>query len=219
MTQLTLIIGNKNYSSWSLRPWILLQHLQLPFEERVIPLDRDDTAAAIAQYSRAGRVPVLLHDELVLWESIAIGEYVCELAGGGWPRERTARARARVVSAEMHSGFTELRSQWPMNARATQRRTPPSAALLRDVARIDAIWSECRARAPSDGPWLFGAYSLADAMYAPVALRCRTYGATLSVLATAYLETVLKDPILGQWLAAAELEPWVIPKSEVGLSA
>jgi glutathione S-transferase len=217
MTQLTLLIGNKNYSSWSLRPWMLLQHLKLPFVEILIPLDQPGTAAAIAQHSPAGRVPILKHGEVLLWESIAIGEYLCELALAGWPSERAARARARAVSAEMHAGFTALRTQWPMNARATGRRTSGDAALSRDIERIDAIWSDCRARAHSEGPWLFGAYSFADAMYAPVALRFRTYGATLSAAASAYLDTVLQDPILGQWRAAAELEPWVIAYSEVGV--
>ena len=216
MTQLTLFIGNRNYSSWSLRPWMLLRHLQLPFEEQQILLDRPETRAAIARLGGAGRVPILTHGELVIWESIAIGEYLCELAGRGLPHERVARARARAVSAEMHAGFDALRSQWPMNARATGRRTAPSAALASDVARIDALWTQCRQHAPSDGPWLFGAYCLADAMYAPVVLRFRTYGATLSAAATAYCETVLQDPILQEWLAAAEREPWVLPGGEVG---
>jgi glutathione S-transferase len=217
MPEFTLVIGNKNYSSWSLRPWMLLHHLGLPFEELQIVLSQPDTQAQIARHSPAGRVPVLKHDGLTLWESIAIGEYLCELTGHGWPRERAARALARTVSAEMHAGFSALRSQWPMNARATGRRTPMTADLRADISRIDALWGDCRRRFGAHGPWLFGDYSLADAMYAPVALRFRSYGATLSAPAQAYLDTVLQDSMLQQWLADAALEPWTISYSEVGL--
>jgi glutathione S-transferase len=219
MSEFTLIIGNKNYSSWSLRPWILLRHLQLPFEEELIPLYQPGTGARIAQHSPGGRVPVLKHGDVTIWESIAIGEYLCELTGDGWPLDPAARAHARVVSAEMHAGFSSLRAQWPMNARATGRRTPMTAELRADIERIDALWSDCRARFGAHGAWLFGEYSLADAMYAPVALRFRSYGATLSPPAQAYLETVLQDSPLQQWLAAAALEPWTIAYSEVGLPA
>ena len=163
MPGLTLIIGNKNYSSWSLRPWILLRHLGLEFTEQQIPLDLADSAARIRAVNPAGRVPVLRHGELVIWESIAIGEYLCELAGEGLPTERAARARARSVSAEMHAGFHLLRMQWPMNARTLGRRTAMSAALQDDVTRIDNIWCECRERHGASGPWMFGDNSLADA--------------------------------------------------------
>jgi glutathione S-transferase len=217
MAEFTLVIGNKNYSSWSLRPWLLLRHLGLAFDELQIVLSQPDTQAQIARHSPAGRVPVLLHGELTLWESIAIGEYLCDLTGNGWPRERGARALARVVSAEMHAGFGALRNQWPMNARATGRRTPMTAELAADIARIDALWSDCRRRYGAHGPWLFGDYSLADAMYAPVALRFRSYGATLSASAQAYMDTTLGDAPLQQWLADATLEPWSISYSEVGL--
>jgi len=217
MSDFTLVIGNKNYSSWSLRPWMLLRHLGLPFDELQIPLYRADSRARIAPHSPAGRVPVLKHRALTVWESIAIGEYLCELTGNGWPHERAARAQARVVSAEMHAGFGALRDQWPMNARATGRRTPMTAELRADIERIDALWSDCRRRFGANGPWLFGDYSLADAMYAPVALRFRSYGAALSAPAMAYLDTVLQDSPLQQWLAAAALETWSIADSEVGL--
>jgi glutathione S-transferase len=217
MSDFTLVIGNKNYSSWSLRPWMLLRHLQLAFEEELIALSRADTGLRIAQHSPTGRVPVLKHGALTVWESIAIGEYLCELTGNGWPGDRGARSQARAVSAEMHAGFGALRAQWPMNARATGRRTPMTAELRADIERIDALWSTCREHFGAHGPWLFGEYSLADAMYAPVALRFRSYGATLSASAQAYLGTVLQDPPLQQWLAAAALEPWSITDSEVGV--
>jgi glutathione S-transferase len=219
MSEFTLVIGNKNYSSWSLRPWMLLRHLQLAFEEEVIPLSRPDSAQRISQHSPAGRVPVLKHGAVTLWESLAIGEYLCELTGQGWPAERGARAHARAVSAEMHAGFGALRAQWPLNARASGRRTPMTVELRADIERIDAIWSDCRRRFGASGPWLFGEYSLADAMYAPVALRFRSYGATLSPAAAAYRDTVLQDPPLQQWLAAAALEPWSIESAEIGLPA
>lgn len=219
MSEFTLVIGNKNYSSWSLRPWMLLKHLQLPFDEQLIALSRPDTHARILRHGPAGRVPVLKHGALTVWESIAIGEYLCELTGAGWPGERGARAHARAVSAEMHAGFGALRAHWPMNARATGRRTPVNPELRADIERIDALWSSSRERFGGHGPWLFGEYSLADAMYAPVALRFRSYGATLSPPAQAYLDTVLQDAPLQQWLAAAALEPWSIPDSEVGLPA
>src|SRR5579863_3025982 len=194
MSEFTLVIGNKNYSSWSLRPWMLLRHLGLAFDEVQIALSQPDTRQRIAQHSPAGRVPVLKHRELTLWESIAIGEYLCELTARGWPRERVARAQARVLSAEMHAGFQALRNQWPMNARAVGRRTPMTAQLAADINRIDALCSDCRQRFGGNGPWLCGDYSLADAMYAPVALRFRSYGATLSAAAASYLQAVLQDP-------------------------
>ncbi len=214
--ELRLVIGNKNYSSWSLRPWMLLQHLQLHFAEVQILLDRPDTQGLIRQYSPAGRVPVLCHGELHVWDSIAIGEYLCELTGRGLPRLAAARAIARAASAEMHGGFMALRTAWPMNARATGRQTPISAALAADIARIDNLWSECRQRFGADGPWLFGEYSLADAMYAPVVLRFRTYGAQLSTAAAHYRDTALADPVLRSWIQAAEREPWIIEGDEAG---
>jgi glutathione S-transferase len=216
MPELTLIIGNRNYSSWSLRPWILLQHLGLEFTEQQIPLDLADSAARIRAINPAGRVPVLWHGELMIWESIAIGEYLCELAGEGLPAERAARAQARSVSAEMHAGFHTLRMQWPMNARALGRRTAMSAALQGDITRIDNIWCQCHERHGATGPWLFGDYSLADAMYAPVVLRFRTYGAQLSGSAQQYMTTALADGALQAWLAAAAAEPWTIAADEAG---
>jgi glutathione S-transferase len=164
-------------------------------------------------------VPVLKHGAVTLWESLAIGEYLCELTGKGWPAETGARAHARAVSAEMHAGFGALRAQWPFNARAIGRRTPMTAELRADIERIDALWSDCRGRFGAHGPWLFGEYSLADAMYASVAVRFRSYGATLSAAAAGYLDAVLQDPHLQQWLAAAALEPWSISGAEVGLPA
>jgi glutathione S-transferase len=216
MTDLTLVIGNRNYSSWSLRPWILARHLGLEFAELQIPLDQADSSARIHAINPAGRVPVLCHGELLLWESIAICEYLCELARRGLPRQRDARAMARSMSAEIHAGFHELRHQWPMNARARGRCTPMTETLQRDIARIDTIWCQARAHFGAAGPWLFGDYSMADAMYAPVALRFQTYGAQLSAPAQQYLATALADGILQEWCAAAAAEPWTIAHEEIG---
>ncbi len=217
MSELVLTMGNQNYSSWSLRPWILLKHLRLAFTARVLPLDTPGFATAVAAISPTRRVPVLRHGDLLVWDSLAICEYACELAGRGWPAERTTRAVARSVCAEMHSGFGSLRSQWPMNARAQDRHTPPDRERDADIARIEEIWGDCRRRFGADGPWLFGEYSVADAMYAPVVLRFRTYGATLAESSTAYLTTALTDPHMREWLVAAAAENWTIEHSEIGL--
>ena len=216
MDRLLLTIGNKNYSSWSLRPWILMKHLGLEFAERVLPLDTPEFSRDVGTVSPTRRVPVLEHGDLLIWDSLAICEYACELAGGGWPRQRDARAVARAVSAEMHAGFGSLRSQWPMNARAEDRRTPPNPERATDIARIAQLWGDCRQRFGATGPWLFGEYSVADAMYAPVVLRFRTYGAELGERARAYVATVLEDAHMRDWLQAARAESWVIEASELG---
>jgi glutathione S-transferase len=217
MAAITLFIGNHNYSSWSLRPWILLRHLGIAFDAVVIPLDQPGTRERILAVNPAGKLPLLRHGALDVWESIAICEYACELAGMGLPRDATARAIARSVAAEMHAGFPALRRSWPMNARAGGRRTPRSPELDAELARIESLWNGCRRRFGAGGPWLFGDYSLADAMYAPVALRLRTYGAHLGEAAAGYLATVLADPPLAEWITAARAEPWTLATEEVGL--
>jgi glutathione S-transferase len=216
LDELLLTIGNKNYSSWSLRPWILMRHLGLAFAERLMPLDTPEFARDIAAASPTRRVPLLRHGELLVWDSLAICEYVCELAGRGWPRDRGARAMARSVCAEMHSGFSILRSQWPMNARALDRQTPQNPERSADVARIEDLWADCRARHGAGGPWLFGEYSVADAMYAPVVLRFCTYGARLRDTSASYVATALADAHLREWLAGAAAESWTIESSEIG---
>ena len=216
MAPLTLVIGNKNYSSWSLRPWLLMKHLGLAFDEVVVALDTPTTREDIEKFSPSGKVPTLIHGELTVWDSLSICEYVAEISGKGWPQAPEARAIARSVSAEMHSGFTNLRSLWPMNARARNRRTAMTAALEADIGRIDEIWNDCRARFGSQGPWLFGEYTIADAMYAPVVLRFNTYGAGISPTARWYMASVLEDASLQEWLQGARHETWTNPASEVG---
>jgi glutathione S-transferase len=217
VARLTLVIGNKNYSSWSLRAWIALKHLGVEFDELLVQLDTPGTREQLEDLGPTGRVPVLRSAEATVWDSQAICEYAAELTGRGWPRQQAARAVARAVSAEMHSGFATLRSLWPMNARARNRRTAMTAALEADIERIDELWHGCRQRFGAGGPWLFGAeYSIADAMYAPVVLRFQTYGARVSETARWYMATVLEDGSMQEWLTAARAEPWTIDTDEVG---
>jgi glutathione S-transferase len=221
MSSLTLVIGNYNYSSWSLRPWALMKHLGLEFAVHRIALDTPTFAAEVARHSPAGRVPVLRDGDLVVWESVAILEYASELAGGrGWPQERAARAEARAVAAEMHAGFAALRNAYPMNIRARDRHVPMTEPLAAAIARIDALWTDCRRRYGAGGPWLFGGYSAADAMFLPVAFRFQSYGAaTLGAEARAYLATALADRLIEPWVHAAQSETEVIDYSEVGVAA
>ena len=218
MSELTLVIGNKNYSSWSLRPWILMKHLGVEFREVLIQLGEPQTRDEIDKYGPSGKVPVLRRGSFRVWDSLAICEYVSELSGGrGWPQDPEARAIARSVSAEMHSGFVNLRSEWPLNARARNRRTAMTPGLEADVDRVEEIWGDCRSRyGKSGGPWLFGEYSIADAMYAPVVLRFNTYGAQLSEAARWYMAAVIEDPALQDWMRAAKEEPWRKESYEVG---
>lgn len=146
MSELHLIIGNKNFSSWSLRPWILMTHLGLDFEETIVQLDTPQFKDEVGRFGPSGRVPVLRHGELTIWDSLAICEYVAELSGCGWPARREARAVARSVCAEMHSGFENLRAQWPMNATARNRRTHMTLGLQADIDRVEEIWADCRSR-------------------------------------------------------------------------
>jgi glutathione S-transferase len=220
MAELTLVIGNKNYSSWSLRGWLFLRHTGAAFREIRIGLDQPDTRTRIAQYTPAGRVPVLIDGDVTVWDSLAICEYLNEKfpAAGGWPAAAAARAQARAVAAEMHSGFQALRSELPMNIRA-RRRVTPSAAAAADIARVLASWESCRERHGAGGPFLFGRFSIADAMYAPVVFRFRTYGILLSGAAAAYAEALLADPAVGEWVAAALAETEIVPSDEAGTPA
>jgi glutathione S-transferase len=219
MSTLTLVIGNKNYSSWSLRPWILLKHLGVAFQERLVPLYRPGSREELLKCGPSGKVPTLLSGGLCIWDSLAICEYVAEVAGRGWPKDPAARAVARSVSAEMHSGFSDLRNAWPMNSRAHNRHVPVTPAVKADLDRVEAIWADCRGRfGTSAGRWLFGEYSVADAMYAPVVLRFNTYGtsAHFSDATRGYMKSVIEDPPMREWLEAAKGETWTLESSEVG---
>lgn len=218
MPDMTLIIGNRNYSSWSLRAWLAMRAAGLVFDEIVIPLDQADTAARIREFSQAGRVPILRHGDRIIWDSLAICEYVAELAPEArlWPEDRAARAVARSVSAEMHSGFTALRGALPMNIRADRPGVSVSDDTKADIDRICGIWRDCRQEFGTGGPLLFGAFSIADAMFAPVAVRLRGYGVEVDELARDYIEAVLTLPAMREWSAAATLEPWVLESEEIG---
>jgi glutathione S-transferase len=204
---LTLVIGNKNLSSWSLRPWLVLKHFGLPFEEIKLPLDTPEFHRDIVKYSPSRRVPALIDGSVRIWDSLAIAEYLNEkVQGRAWPTDAAARALARTVSAEMHSGFAALRTHWAMKAVGTAQVELPAAG-KDDVARIQQIWQECRSQYASRGPWLFGEYSIADAMYAPVALRFRHYGAKLAdATVEAYFQQLIQDPHLQRWIEDAEEE-------------
>jgi glutathione S-transferase len=213
----TLVIGNKLYSSWSLRPWLLLRGLGIAFEEVLIPLDQPDTKARILAHSPGGKVPVLVEDGFSVWESVAIMEHVADTRPelGAWPSDPAARAMARSVSAEMHAGFTALRSACPMNLGKRYATRDRGEAVARDVARVTAIWREARERYGADGPFLFGAFSAADAMYAPVVTRLDTYSISVDPVSRAYMDTILGLPAFREWLDAALDEPWVLAHDEV----
>lgn len=203
---LKLVIGNKRYSSWSLRPWVLLKHFDLPFEETVIGLDLPDTAAQIARFSKAGRVPVLIDEDLTVWDTLAIAEYLAEKFSDRplWPKDRRARAKARSVSAEMHSGFANLRNDCSMKILESHPLSKLRPETQSEVERVVSLWNECLAA--SGGPFLFGAFSIADAMYAPVVSRFRTYALPAPGAAAKYLETIWSLPAMQAWVEGAKAE-------------
>lgn len=221
METLHLIIGNKNYSSWSFRPWLAMRHSGIPFEETVMPLDVEGPDgvlnSAIKERSPSGRVPVLTHGEIVVWESLAILEYLNDIFPEKrlWPDFIGTRAVARAVCHEMHAGFMALRAECPMNMRRPKARLDVSEAVRADVARIEAIWRNCRARHGDTGPFLFGDFSIADAMYAPVVNRFDVYDLEVGEEARAYMETIKALPAYAEWAAAGAEEPWVIEADEV----
>jgi len=216
MARPVLVIGNKAYSSWSLRPWLLMTHAQIEFDEERIPLYQADTREKLLRRSPAGRVPVLVDGDLTIWDSLAICEYLAEKHPEQQlrPADVRARAHARSICAEMHSGFASLRSQMPMNVRTRmpgRGRTPEVRA---DINRIETMWNDCRARFGSRGPFLYGQFSIADAMYAPVVTRFHTYDVVPAGAAAEYLETIRGLPALQAWIAGALAETEVIKQDE-----
>lgn len=219
---LTLVIGNKNYSSWSLRPWVYLKQQGIAFDEVNVSLYQGDYKAQLARYTPAGKVPVLIDGATTVWDSLAILEYLAERYPDkpGWPAAPQARALARSVSAEMHAGFQALRQNLCMNVRKVYPWRPVGAAnawppeVSTEVARIEAAWEQCRALRSGDGPFLFGQFSIADAMYAPVAWRLQGYSVPLGPGATAYVEVMLALPAMREWQAAAVAEPITLPQFE-----
>lgn len=213
-----LYIGNKNYSTWSLRSWLLLREAGIEFEEHRILLDVETSADEIAAVSPSGTVPVLKLGELTVWDTMAIAETVAERWSEKqlWPEDPDVRAYARCISAEMHSSFHILRQCMPMNCRAMGRKVPLPDVLTDDIDRVIAIWSECHNRFSGNGGWLFGHFTVADAMFAPVVLRFRTYGINLPESAGFYPHRVLESEAMQDWLAAAETEVEVIEREEIG---
>jgi glutathione S-transferase len=213
---LSLVIGNKNYSSWSLRPWLLLKQAGVSFREVSVSLYTETSGAEIRKYSPSGKVPVLIDGKITVWESLAIGEYLAEKFPHKnlWPADPAARAMARSVATEMHAGFGALRQHMSMNCRKHLPGKGRTPEVLKDIARITALWNDCRARFGKGGGFLFGKFSVADAMYAPVALRFVTYAVELDPVCAAYVQAITALPAIQQWVADARAETEVIPQFE-----
>ncbi|QIB32336.1 glutathione S-transferase family protein [Ancylobacter pratisalsi] len=214
---LKLVIGNKNYSSWSLRPWLAMTAFHIPFEEIMVPLDTPEFKARVREHSPAGRVPVLIDGEAVVWESIAILEHLAERFPDKaiWPSAAAARAHARSVATEMHGGFGALRREAPMNLwRPVEPRAFPEDT-LKDVRALQRRWNEARERFGAGGDFLYGAFSAADAMYAPVATRLRTYAIEVDAVCSAYVEAVHAHPAFIAWKEAALQETHIVEADEV----
>jgi glutathione S-transferase len=217
MSDYTLYIGNKNYSSWSLRPWLAMKVAGIEFEEKLILLFDDDWKANIAKISPSARVPVLTDGEQTIWETMAILEYLAERHPDKelWPEDREARAVARSVSNEMHAGFTALRGNMPMNIRKSHPGKGMGVGVAEDIARICEIWNDCRQRFGQGGPFLFGKFSIADAMFAPVVSRLTTFAVELDAVSAAYRDAVQALPEMIEWSDAGRAEPWTVPEDEI----
>ncbi len=211
-----LILGNKNYSSWSLRPWIAMKMAAIPFEEEIIPLYEPDSAVKILKYSPAGKVPILIDGDVRVWESLAILEYLADRfpQAGLWPADAKARAHARVVSSEMHAGFAPLRRNCPMNFWLPPKPRAHPEDVLENARRIEALWADCRTRFGQGGPFLFGRFCAADAMYAPVVARFYNYGLNVGDPARSYMQAVMDTPAWAEWKKAALAEAWVMQGNE-----
>ena len=217
MSKLTLIIGNKNYSSWSLRPWVFMKHHQIEFDEKKILLHTETTDEELSQYDSGTKVPILKDGDLEVWDSLAILEYVSEqyCESSGWPHEASARAVARSISAEMHSSFANLRSELPMNCRKQFNRINLSIEAAEEVTRVKEVWRICRTQFGRSGEWLFGEYSIADAMFAPIALRFNGYSIPLEGIEKNYVQSVLDQPCIIEWIAEAKAEKEIIESQEM----
>ncbi len=213
-----LILGNMNYSSWSIRAALVSRASGLGLQERIVPLGFDETKAELIAQTGLHTVPVLVHGNLIIRDSLAITEWIAEQVDAGkvWPKDSSKRALARSVCAEMHSGFIGLRSQMPVNVRARSPQPELVGDLARDIDRVCAIWETCRARFAADGPFLFGAWCAADAFYAPVVTRFKTYGYDLEGALLAYSDAVWEHPLLVELRRQAEAEPWEIEMGYLG---
>ena len=217
MTDFTIVLGNKNYSSWSMRGWLAMCATGAPFEEKVIPLFEGGSQAAKDEFCPAGKVPALLHGDRTIWDSLAIAEYLAELFPEAqlWPTDPGARAVARSVCAEMHSSFPDLRTNMPMNCRGSAPGAGRTKGVERDIGRILQLWRDCRQHFGGKGMFLFGRYSVADMFFAPVASRFETYAVDLDENGREYKESVLRHPEVAAWIEAAREEPWTIEQYEL----
>lgn len=213
---LHLVIGNKNYSSWSFRPWIAMKAANIAFDETVISLNAADFKERLLKISGTGKVPALVDGNVHVWESLAILEYLADKFPEArlWPDDPAARAHARAISSEMHAGFVPLRRYYPMNFWRPAKPRPPTDEVAANVRRIDAMWTDCRVRFGEGGPFLFGPFGAADAMYAPVVSRFHTYAVEVGAASRAYMEAVMALPAWSEWTVAALKEPWVLPEDE-----
>ena len=212
-----LIIGNKNYSSWSLRAWLMLTKLGIEFEEISVLLHSEGYKEKLLHYSPAGKVPIYIEDDLVVWDTLAIGEYLAEKHPTLLPTNVKQRAEARSISAEMHSEFLALKGAMPMNCRALNRKITLVTELGQDIQRIKAIWTKYRTENGEAGSWLFGSFSMADAMFAPIAFRFNTYSIFCDSVAGEYIDMIINDPDIKRWYEAAKRETAVIEEEEVGI--
>ena len=212
----TLILGNKNYSSWSLRPWLLLHAFGVPFTEERHVFDTPEFAAEIQSRKRSpnGKVPVLVDTDIKVWDSLAISEYLAERHAGMWPTDAAARAHARCACAEMHSGFLAVRNWMPMNVRRSYPIAVPREDVQKDIDRITALWIEARTKFGSGGAFLYGKFSVADAYFAPVVFRFNTYGVKCSPVAAEYVKVMLAHPSMQRWIADSKAEVEVVDHEE-----
>lgn len=215
---LRLIIGNKNYSSWSMRPWIAMKVAGIAFEETLLPLYQPGSRDAVLKYSPTGKVPVLIDGDMAIWESLAILDHLADRFPKAklWPVDVAARAHARAIAAEMHAGFADLRNHCPMNMRRDRtKKRELTPAVQANVDRIDALWSDARARFGGGGPFLVGAFSNADAMYAPVVSRFASYAIPVSAASRSYMDAMMALPAWKEWESAGRVESWVMQGNEL----
>lgn len=219
MSNIQLVMGNRNYSSWSLRAWLCLRKSGVEFEEIVLPLDSVEFEEKIGDYSPTRRVPVMWDDGQCIWDSLAICEYANDnfAQGSLWPSDSYSRGWGRAMAAEMHSGFPEIRSKLPMNCRADNRYVELDDALQADIDRIFSLWGDSLASHADSGPWLLGAFSIADAMFAPVVIRLKNYGVSMPSDIRGYCEHVLADVDLVHWCEQARSETWIVEADEAGV--
>jgi glutathione S-transferase len=214
---LTLVIANKCYSSWSFRPWILMRHLGIPFQEVVVPLAEPSTRETLLRHTPSGKAPCLHDNDLTVWDSLSIIEYLADSHPqyAVWPTDRRARALARSLAAEMHSGFMDLRALLPMNMRRKVQRRELTAGALADVARLEQAFGEARDHFGRGGDFLFGDFSAADAMFAPIVNRLHVYDVTVTPMTRTYMDRMMALPAWREWSGQATIEPWTIAKYEV----